>query len=489
MASDHGIARFVFLRILALCLAFGFAALFEQAPGLIGENGITPLREIMAQWQHDHGAAAYWQAPSLFWLSSAEWFVLVVALLGLAAAALLFFGIAPRWCCITAYIAWLSFRAIDGGIVRWFNFPFDDLQTETVFLAIFIAPAVRWPWQRPPPLPRWVHWLVIWLLFRLLFGPGLAKVLFHPPWLELTAIGQFLVTMPHPTPAAAWFHDLGPLPIALITGFTLGCELICPPLFFVPGWPRRIAAAIGIALMFGIQLVCNIRGFQLLTVGLLLLLWDDASLRRLLPARWRRERQPPAAPPPPRPWRRAAAAITFTALVAATIRPTLAAFQQPLARFSPTADAAAHAIAPLHLAGGYVMFCVMPDERLGLVVQGSRDGENWLDYRPRHLPTAVDHAPIWFAPYHDYLGFRLWLAPFCLPNQDGWLRALQQRLLAGEPSVEALFADVPFAPSPPEQVRVAVCRFQFAPAAARRSGTFWQRELMGIRVPAARRGE
>ena len=94
---------------------------------------------------------------------------------GLVASVLLFVGIAPRACCVVGYAAWLSFRSIDGGPVCWFNYPYDDLRTEAVFLGIFVAPGRLWPWSLQPEMPRWVRLLLLWLLFRLMFGPGIPE--------------------------------------------------------------------------------------------------------------------------------------------------------------------------------------------------------------------------------------------------------------------------------------------------------------------------
>ena len=487
----YRISRCVYLRLLAVCLGCGFWSLWQQAAGLIGPQGITPLSDLMSGLARAYGSGAFWHSPSLFWLSSEAWFVQAVAGLGAVASVLLFFGIAPRACCILGYVAWLSFRSIDDGPVFWFNFPYDDLQTEAVFLGIFVAPAGLWPWRPKADLPRWVHWLLVWFLFRVMFGPGITKVMFHGPWRDLSAVGDFLLTMPHPTAAAAWFAELPRWLLQGMTAFTLACEVLCPFLFFVPGRARRLAAVAGIGLMVGIQVVCSIRGFQPLTMGLLLLLWDDAALRRLVPVRWRRER---VAPPSDRAspgaseqghgWRRVFAGVVVVLCVAASIGPFLSQFGVPV---RPAALARVDAaLRPFRIASCYTMFCIVPAERYGLVVQGSDDGENWRDYEPLGIPSREERAPVLFAPYHDYLGFKLWFAGFCPPSQDGWLRVLQHRLLAGEPAVTRLFAKAPFAGAP-KWVRIAWFRFCFATPEQRAMGQFWVREGLGIRVPAASR--
>ena len=478
------IARFVFLRALGVALWFGFLALLHQAPGLIGSHGITPLAEKLA------GSGGFWRAPSLFWLSSSDGFVTAVAATGLSASTLLLLGIASRWSCIVCWVAWLSFRAIDGGPVCWFNYPYDHLQTEVAFLAIFVAPNTLSPLRPSPPLPSWVRWLCYWVLFRVMFGPGIMKVLTQPSWLDLSAVADFLLTMPHPTAAAAWFLDLPAVVLQALTTFTLACELVCPFLFFVPGWPRRLAAALCIVLMVGIQVTCNIRGFNVLTTGLLMLLWDDAALLRLLPGSFsaRLAAVPVGGAPAPSRWRTAGACTVMALSVGASIGPNVALVGCPLESVSHTAAAVDRALAPFGFAGAYAMFYIVPPERFVLVVQGSADGETWCDHQPPGPSARLDRQPKFFAPYHDYLGFKLWFAAFCPPEQDAWLAVLQQRLLDGEPAVAALFDDPPPGSAPPRHVRVAAYRYRHATADLRAKGVFWQRELLGIRLASRARG-
>src|SRR5262249_19222469 len=156
---------------------------------------------------------------------------------------------------------------------------------------------------------------LFWLVFRLLFGPGIMKVLYHPPWRDLSAVGDFLLTMPQPPAAAAWFRDLPPWGVRSMTAFTLPNDRLFPCVLLVPWRPRRVAAAASIGLMVGIELVCNIRGFNLLTIGLLLWSWDDASLQRLVPSRWRRQTTAAMTTPAPRRgWVRSTGAAAVMAL-------------------------------------------------------------------------------------------------------------------------------------------------------------------------------
>lgn len=486
-APTFRVARGVFFVLLAVCLLAGFAALLEQAPGLVGPRGVTPVGELLAEWRRGHGDLAPLRAPTPFWLADSDLALRMVALVGLLASASLLIGYRPRLCCVVAWLAWLSFRNLELGGVGWFNYPYDSLQAEVVFLAIALAPSSRWLWRERRDVPRWARWLVLWLLVRLFLGPGVTKLVYHGAWRDLSAVGDFLLTMPHPTPLAATFHDLPAWCIALLSLATLATEIGAPLLLLVPGWPRRAAAFACIGLMVGIQLVCNIRGFNLLTIGLCAFLLDDAWWRGLVPRRWR-----PVAPAPvsdrPGPWRTAAAAAFVVWIALASIGPVLRTWLVEPARCGSAVAAIEAVTRPLHCVSDYTMFSIVPDVRVGLVVQGSDDGVEWCDYQPFAVPAHVDRAPPVFAPYHDYLSFRLWFAAFSPPAGDAWLRSLQRRLLDGEPEVVRLFAATPFGDRAPAHVRIEWVLWEFASATQRATGTFWTRTPLGTRVAGASRG-
>jgi uncharacterized membrane protein YphA (DoxX/SURF4 family) len=471
----------LFLRLLGVCLSAAFTALFVQAPGLIGSTGITPLADVLAAHRAALGPLAVVEVPSLFWLSADDLVIRAVAIMGMFAGAALVLGVAPRIACIACYAGLLSFRGADGGPLQWFRWPFDDALAEATFLAVFLAPPGTWRPRWWTANRAWPRLLLGWLLFRMLLGPGVTKLAVGGPWSSLDAVGDFLLTQPFPTATAAAMRDLPAPLLRALTAATLAFELLGPLAFCCGRRPRQIAAALGIALMIGIAACGNFRGLNILTIGLLLLLFDDRALTRWLPRRLAM-RVRAAAPVAPRggPGEFAVAALVIAVTAMASVGPFVALL---LARPAATLPIAfAHrAVAPLQLGATYSMFTLLPRERIALVVQGSDDGVAWRDYEPIALPAAVDRVPPRFAPYQDYLGFRLWLAAYGSPAAAGdWLPALLARLRAGDRAVERLFARVPFQDGPPRHVRVGLYRYSFADAAARAEGTFWRRECGGV---------
>ena len=467
------LGRFIFLRSLGFVLVLGFLGLWSQAPGLIGSHGLTPVGETLADIKAraaEGGTASAWrmflQTPSLFWLSSTDAAIRFLAALGFVAALALTLGFVQPLAAAVCFFCSLSFSAVDFASpgFLWFDWPFDELLLEVTFVSIFFSPRVSWARLRTsPPVSAALRLLLVWVLFREMFGSGIAKVLLRQPsWLDLTAIRDFLETMPNPAPGAAWVHAT---PNIFLKGLALGTlvyELVGPFFYFGPARARRAVAYIGILFMVGIQFAGNFRGFNIVTSGLLLLLVEDDVLRRWIPIPWLRrltrvEEQRPTGSPAGR-WLNGALAGFLFIL---SLGPLGKQLRLDPAEHSRSFAQLQEAFAPFHLVGRYYMFSIVPTERWGLVIQGSQDGKEWVDYEVPGVPSRVDRKPRWFAPYPDYLGFCLWIVGFGGPEKTSrWMQRLEEGLLRGYPEVENLFSAVPF-DNPPKLVRVVVYRFRY----------------------------
>ena len=96
-----GIARRLFLGLLAIVYGIAFLSLWVQVAGLYGHDGLAPIHETLVRFEARFGDTAGWRAPSLFWwflrdlpYSNAALHGLCAAGVGLAGAALS--GAAPR---------------------------------------------------------------------------------------------------------------------------------------------------------------------------------------------------------------------------------------------------------------------------------------------------------------------------------------------------------------------------------------------------------
>src|SRR5215467_11061103 len=82
-------ARWLFLRALGLIFFSAFYSLAYQIRGLIGPNGILPAREYLLEVARVLGSARFWYAPTVFWWSSSDRFLLGGVVVGMVASLLL----------------------------------------------------------------------------------------------------------------------------------------------------------------------------------------------------------------------------------------------------------------------------------------------------------------------------------------------------------------------------------------------------------------
>jgi lipase maturation factor 1 len=169
-----------FLRLLGSVYFVAFASFGVQAPGLIGAHGILPLADYFAALRQAAGTAAYWNAPSVLWFHPGDGAIRAVWLVGCAAALVAVAGRWQRAALAVCLVLWLSLCSAGQ---EFLSFQWDVLLLEAGFLALFADTSpVR-------------VWLFRWLIFRLMFWSGAAKLLSgDPTWRGLTALQYHYVT-------------------------------------------------------------------------------------------------------------------------------------------------------------------------------------------------------------------------------------------------------------------------------------------------------
>ena len=94
------------------------------------------------------------------------------------------------------------------------------------------------------------------------------------------------------------------------------------------------------------------------------------------------------------------------------------------------------------------------DSRPEILVQGSADGETWVDYEFRDKPDRLDERPSWVQPHMPRLDWRLWFEALAWEGATSpprpyqphdWFASFLERLREGEPAVVGLLA---FDPTP-----------------------------------------
>lgn len=451
----HEAVDWLFLRILGAIYFVAFWSLAVQINGLIGARGILPLSRYLAAVSQTFGNRGYGMVPTIFWFANSDLALFGACVLGSVIAIVLMAGYLERVSLICLYVLYLSLCTAGQDFL---SFQWDFLLLESGFLAIFLGRS------------KLIVYLFRWLLFRLMFLSGAVKLMSHDPtWRNLTAMSYHYWTQPLPTPLA-WYAAQLPLSFQRFsTAVVLVIELGIPFLFFAPRLWRFFAGFSVLFLQTLIVLTGNYTFFNLLAMALCLFLFDDEALQRLrLPVR-RKQVRPALA---------IAAAVLIVVLSVSEL------WGMFFGSIPEEANALMRLAAPFGIVNTYGLFAVMTTSRPEIIVQGSNDRENWMDYEFRYKAGDLRRAPQWVEPHQPRLDWQMWFAALSSQRPPPWFANFMVRLLQGSPEVLALLAKNPFPQAPPKYVRAVLFTYSFTNSSERRAtGDWWKRTPRGMYFP------
>jgi len=448
-----------FLRSLGAIYLVAFFSLLVQESGLIGARGILPAARFMNAVRETYGASASLRLPTIFLLGSGDTLLKVACIAGAIGAVAIILGVARRAALVTAFVLYLS---LVHASQTFLSFQWDYLLLETGFAAIFLLPVFS------------RVWIFRWLLFRLMLFSGTAKLLSHDrAWRNFTALEYHYQTQPLPTRFAWYFHQFPADVQKFSCLFVFFVELVVPFLMFAPRRVRFFAATMTVSLQVLIFITGNYAFFNPLAVALCVLLYDDAAFLRAHEAA-------------PRDTKTAASSRAVTVVLICFIM--LVSGFQLLETFSGAIPGPAAAVlgwtAPFGVVNTYGLFAVMTTSRPEIIVEGSNDGQTWLEYEFKYKPGDLKRAPVWVQPHQPRLDWQMWFAALSSYQAQPWFVNFAVRLLEGSPDVLALIAKNPFPSAPPRYVRARVYDYKFTNFAERRAtGDWWRRELKGEYLP------
>ena len=496
------VARRWFLRAVGLIFLIAFVSLWVQIDGLIGSNGITPVREFLPAARAQLGDRALSILPTLCWFNSNDAFLHFLCGGGVALSLLLIFGIAPALSLVGLVVSYLSLT-IAGQ--TFLSFQWDILLIETGFLSIFLAPwrlsvpaAVsaakhtpttgETPVTTDPPISCAALFLLKLLLFKLMVMSGVVKLTSgDDSWWDLTALDYHYWSQPLPT-VIGWWADQSPEWFKKFSvAFCLVVEIIVPVFIWAPRRLRLLACGLLVFLQLVIAATGNYCFFNLLAIALCLLLVDDAAWRRknatVIHLREATVRQAD------RRYRRTdrlsiyAAAIVIVLTLPLNARLIYSAFE-PEAEWSRLLGSVYARAEAFRIVNGYGLFRVMTKDRREIVIEGSADGMDWKPYEFKWKPGDVMRAPGWCAPHQPRLDWQMWFAALGSYRQNPWFVQTVISLLHGKPEVAALFERNPFPQSPPRYVRAVFYRYRFTTVQEHReTGAWWKRQELGEYLP------
>jgi predicted DCC family thiol-disulfide oxidoreductase YuxK len=491
---SFALATWLFLRLLGFAYFCAFLSLASQILGLVGQQGILPAQGLLAIIRSHLGPERFWYFPTLAWLNSSDTALRLMSAGGVLGSILLIFDVAPVLAAAALWALYLSLVTVGQDFL---SFQWDILLLEAGFLAILLAPGHLWPRRGLSSPPRVARWLLWFLLFRLIFSSGVVKLASgDPSWRHLTALEYHYYTQPLPTPVA-WYMSLAPPWFQHGSAVFVFCvELAVPFLIFAPRLWRFVGGGFLILLQLLIALTGNYAFFNLLALALCVLLYDDAFLERFFPraladhlgattasagnGALRSVRFRLAA--------RAAGArrrVTFPIALLIFVAGLLQLAEVLSIRWlRPEAFQLLTSLEPVHIVNGYGLFAVMTTSRPEIVIQGSNDGLNWLDYEFKFKPGDPQRAPRWVELLQPRLDWQMWFAALGDFRDSPWFSRLALKLLQGSPPVLGLLRQNPFPQAPPRYLRALIYDYRFTTWRERReTGRWWNRQLLGSYLP------
>lgn len=475
-AENFHTATWIFLRALAVISFIAFLSLHVQISGLIGEQGIMPAQDYLNSIEENTGTERYLRFPTLAWLGSNNEALKTLTVSGMLLSILLFFNLAPALILLLIWMLYLSLVTV--GQV-FMSYQWDMLLLETLFLSVFLAPKHLYP-ANPgeEEAPTRLSLLVMWfLLFKLVFLSGITKLLSgDPTWWSLTALDYHYLTQPLPTPLA-WFMDKLPLLFHQISALLMfAVELAVPILFFAPRKFRIGGAYASIGLQVLIMLTGNYTFFNLLAIGLSLLLLDNEHLSEL---REMLESWIPEVGGTSGVWSKITAVILTVVMVL-----NLAVIVQFLGIGLPgQVEEVKERVSRFRTVNSYGLFAVMTKERPEIIVQGSRNREEWRTYRFRYKPDSPGDIPPVVAPHQPRLDWQMWFAAYSSPRRSRWFMMFVRKLLQGSEPVEGLLERNPFPDRPPKYIRAVRYSYRFSGTSSLTEGRWWEAERKGLYLP------
>uniref|UniRef100_A0A673X7W8 Lipase maturation factor n=1 Tax=Salmo trutta TaxID=8032 RepID=A0A673X7W8_SALTR len=503
--GETRLPRHMFLWSMAIIYMFAFASLYVQIPGLYGNEGVLPVRLVEPRVDGSRPVLEQIHAhPSLLWLGprlgldldaqqAMELLCLAGALLALGAALL-----EPLRDSLVFFCLWALYLSLCQVGQDFLRFQWDSLLLEAGFLTVLVAPLNLLRWRSAFRQHDAVtFWLVRWLLFRLTFGSGVAKLASHcPSWWGLTAVNHMFEAQGIPLPWSWFIQQLPDWYLKLGTVGLLVTEIAVPPLYFAPIRSLRLAAFyIQVCVWLHQQLLnmsiglprCSVCHpcFALISTDLrsVFTLPRCVCVRGCLWKLWGLVQ-----------W--AVIASAAVAVFAISVVPYSSMEQVYSSKILPEVRQAYSLVERYRLVSAYSLDSRMTgvDGRSEVVLEGSMDKNTWTEIEFMYKPGNVGMAPPVVAPHQPRLDWQMSQAAQGLAEQSPWFTSLVHCLLQGNKDVVRLIqtdsAQYPFSQAPPVYLRASLYKYWFTQTAQDGSGPkeWWRRGYSEEFYPAVQLG-
>ena len=478
--QSYSIGIELFCRFLGLIFLVAFISLWSQLDQLILSDGILPANDYI---EHLRGVLTQQKnpplIPTIFWLHSSDTSLQAFCLLGVLSSICLFLWIRPRLMALGSWFTYLSFFNISQDFLA---FQWDILLLESGFICTIAAP---WKGTRiiDNKLLRWILWL---LLFKLIFSSGVVKLTSGDvTWRDLSALNYHYFTQPIPNPISWYVHQLPHWVHSISTLLMFFIELLVPFLILINPHLRIAAAAIIIVFMTLIFCSGNFAYFNLLTIVICLPAIEDDFWKKIwLFPLFKLEDIKRAQ----NRFGNLLKASIIVLLMILNLVPLFNLLEHTRAFIPKVLLDLNGQLRFFAIVNSYGLFATMTKTRPEIIIQGSEDGINWIDYEFFYKPGRLDFSLSQVAPLQPRVDWQMWFAAL-RPDYRyvPWFQKFILKVLQGSEGISRIFKVNPFETKPPKWIRAIVFQYEFTDCKERKdSGNWWRRHSPRIFMPPTR---
>jgi lipase maturation factor 1 len=515
--NSYILSRSIFLRAMAFVHFVAFTIAYLQNKALIGDQGITPCRDVLNEAQlrgvtkrkkqlkrhnekrvrsnsfigfyrnlvgnFDASNSIILRLREIWWDRSDSLDRPTTALLWLAkdrnnlnpwldgialagvimSATILFIGCANLPMVATLWICQRSLMSV-GGI--WYGYGWESQLNELSFHALFMVPIFNpilcWSTFVPPL----VLYMLRWHLFRVMFGSGLIKFRSgDTKWFkEYNVMNYFYETQPIPNPLSKYMHRMPNWwhKVEVMTNHAVEC--LAPWILITPNlsanW-RRFGGLIQIVFQTVLISSGNLNFVNWLTIVPAILSLDDQLLYNYLPRFLFPNDIGTNKIHPVSIGRQIVSALFFLSMLVLSI---------PVVRNLASRDQVMHSsFDKLGLVNSYGAFGTVNENRDELIISAttqsetdSKDDPNWKEYEFKAKPGNINKSPVWLSPYHYRLDWQMWVASTsnCVDHSP-WIKSFLLKLLEQDPGVLNLLENDPWKNSTKKPVYIRIDKYRY----------------------------
>lgn len=438
----------------ALTFLIAFTVALRQYRGLVGENGILPVKSFVKE-------DSFWHSISLFYIFPSDTVMRFSAFLGISLSALTLLGIpsiiSPVFSSVSWFLMWFLFLSFVNTGQKFYEHGWELILLEAGFLMIFAGGVAT-------EMSEILIWLFRWILFRMMLGSGLIKIHGDKAWKDLTALNYHFETQPFPNPLSWYYHHLPDFILKLGVLLTHFMLLIVPFFYFAPQPYAAIAGVLTILYQINIFSSGNYTWLNLTTSVLAVSTFSDEILLRHIPFAL----ELPKLSSYPYETQVFLVAGILGILSLPVLKNMLSRSQMQNRTFDS-----------LHLVNSYGAFEDIERNRNEIILEAT-DKENpnrndWHEYIHYEKPGPVEERPTQISPYHHRLDYPFKFADKDPDESHEWIEKLAEKLLEGSKPTEKLFQKIPV--EQPENVRASHYKYRFTtPEEKSNNGNWWKRK-------------